>query len=82
MKEIRNYIVACNELIKAFEKKHDVSFDFESGNSYHFSDYHAFSIDDIVLDLQNAENNAFDWFNYVYENDKKINFKSYLMGAR
>ena len=82
MKEIRNYIVACNELIEAFEKKHEVCLDFESGNYYFFLNYHTFTIDDILLDLQDDENNAFEWFTYIFENDKKINFKSYLMGLR
>jgi hypothetical protein len=82
MKEIANYIRATNDLIEAFEKKHDCFLDFESGHYYHFLDYYAFTIEDIIRDLQDSDNNAYEWFTYILDNDKKINFQSYLMGLR
>ena len=81
--------------VLAFMRKHDF-FDPDNGEYFEFdwvgnevggilclSDYYI-GFDDIRNDIDNCipKDNFFAWYDYVLENEKKINYKSWLKGAR
>ena len=81
--------------IEAFLRKHNL-FDDENGDYSEWewvgsdvggiievADYFI-GFDDIRYDIDNCieKDNFFEWYDYVLENEKKINYKSYLKGAR
>jgi hypothetical protein len=79
---------AIDAYLKAFEKKYDGEFDKESDmyllEPRCFGDY-VFSIDDIILDVENPEQSGeiFKWWGACVDNEwGEINFRSWLMGAR
>lgn len=73
--------------VAAFEEKHDCYLEFwvadDKTGIACFGD-HFFNLGDIVYDIDNncPKYFIFDWQNHQIENGSKVNFKSYLMGAR
>lgn len=85
----------CELYVEAFMRKHSF-YDEETGeyNSYDWvgdeiggiaclADYFI-NFDDIRRDIDESvsKNVYFEYYDYCLENEKKINYKSYLMGAR
>ena len=79
---------AIDGYLKAFEKKYDGEFEKESDMHLlepRWFGYYVFSIDDIVLDIENPEQSGeiFKWWGACVDNGcADINFRSWLMGAR
>lgn len=73
--------------VAEFEEKHETELEYwvadDTTGIAAFGD-NFFSLSDIVYDIDNEckPRAIFDWQNYQIENDSKVNFKSYLMGAR
>ena len=81
---IKNYRQTEGEIVKRFAKKYEVDIEFKSGRMYHFCDYYAISIDDIILDLE-TETASWEYCHYIdfgVENPKfKMNYSSWLMAG-
>lgn len=85
----------CHAYVESFLRKHN--FFYEENGEYSdyewvgdevggilcVADYYI-SFDDIRRDIDECVNKKlyFEYYDYVLENDKRINYKSYLMGAR
>jgi hypothetical protein len=73
--------------IADFEEKHDSYLEYwvcdDTTGIACFGD-HFFNLGDIVYDIDNecTAGEIFKWQNHQIDNDSKVNFKSYLMGAR
>ena len=91
-KEIENLKAGLKSAIDAyliaFEKKYDGEFDREAGKYLleprWFGEY-VFSLHEIILDVENPAQSGeiFKWFGACVDNESsKINFRSWLMGAR
>jgi hypothetical protein len=95
-KALGNYYGACNELVKAFCKKQDFTFDGwvadEVGEHASFESYWVFHCHDIVTDLELKAPKGLikKWVEAACEHNedkeykdwKTINYKSYIKGAR
>lgn len=80
---------AVNEIIKAFEEKQEVSFQFFVGDDItgiaSFGCTYYFNISDICLDIltEQPKGLIFEWHEECLENkNKTISYKSYSMGLR
>jgi hypothetical protein len=73
--------------VAEFEEKHETELEFwvadDKTGIACFGD-HFFNLGDIIYDIDNdcPKYIIFDWQNHQIENGSKVNFKSYLMGAR
>lgn len=90
---ITKYELVCNQIIEAFEKKHDCCFEFWVGKYFEaasFGDGFIFKIEDIIFDLETDQPKGliFQWVNDDLEYNQglpvaqNINFRSYAMGVR
>lgn len=81
---IRNYRQTESEIVKQFAEKYEIDIEFESGRMYHFGDYYAISIDDIILDLE-TETASWEYCHFIdfgVENPKfDWNYSSWLMAG-
>jgi hypothetical protein len=95
LKELnRQYEFVCNELVQKFSNKQDIEFDGwvgdEIGGTATFISQYFFDLSDIILDLKTKQPKGMilDWqdeyveFNTSSEEQKYINYKSYIMGLR
>lgn len=88
----KDYEKACMNYIKAFEKKHEVYFEFwianRVGEVASFGDIFTFHFSDVKFDIDNnaEKGKIFEWHEYCLEIYRKkerfVNYQSYLMGAR
>ena len=81
---IKNYRQTETEIVKRFAVKYEIDIEFYSGRMYHFGDYYAISIDDIILDLE-TQTASWEYCHYIdfgVENPKfKWNYSSWLMAG-
>lgn len=82
------YNLLCNEYIRKFEKKHDLSCDGWVGGTIggiaEFINQYFFNLDDIVYDINNnlPKDMITDWQDHCLEYDVTINYRSYSKGLR
>lgn len=91
----QKYAQICEEYVLAFMRKHSFYCD-RTGEYYDYdwvaddiggilcvADYHI-GFDDIRIDIDNEIHKSvyFEYYEYCLENESKINYKSYLKGAR
>jgi hypothetical protein len=92
-REVTQYEKACNAIVKAFAKKHEVDFDGwvsdDVGGVASFSCQYFFNIDDMVHDLKtNQKKNLIlrwqeDGVDAHFRGDtSNINYRTYCMGLR
>ena len=83
-KLIGKYRKTETEIVKRFAEKYEIDIEFYSGRMYHFGDYYAISIDDIILDLE-TQTASWEYCHYIdfgVENPKfKWNYSSWLMAG-
>lgn len=83
----KDYRASCEKYIKAFEKRHDVSFEFwvgdEIGGVASFGDYF-FNLTDIINDVNSDDSTEliFEWYNACMEHEDWVNYDSYRRGYR
>ena len=79
--------LAIDRLLMEFCEKHDLSYEFSVGEDSIdvFSISHFFfSLSDIYFDLKSNQpkGKIIEWYDYILENEVKINYYSYCMGLR
>jgi len=84
---LRAFEVAVDRLLMEFCEKHDLSYEFSVGEDSIdvFSLSHFFfSLSDIYFDLKSNQpkGKIIEWYDYILENEVKINYYSYCMGLR
>ena len=78
---------ATRNLIKEFCHKQDLQFEFDNYDIVKgivcLSDYF-FNIEDIYFDMKEnkPKGKILQWYDYILENEVKINYYSYCMGLR
>lgn len=91
----KRYRKIVKKYVKRFLRKHDFFDDAtgeysdyrwvgdDIGETLEIGDY-CISFDDIRLDIdaEADKETYFEYYDYVIENEKNINYRSYLMGAR
>jgi len=93
IKEITAYYAACEAIVARFAKKQGIEHTGNHRGVYDFISQYYFSIDDIILDLENNakpglimqwQNDTVDYClkNKRGKNDTRINYQSYIMGLR
>ena len=84
---LRAFELSIDMLLIEFCEKHDLSYEFSVGNDsvdiFLISDYF-FSLSDIYFDLKSNQpkSKIIEWYDYILENEVKINYYSYCMGLR
>ena len=88
----KDYENACMNYIKAFEEKQGCYFEFWAadrvGEVASFGEDFCFNFPDIKFDIDNKieKGKIFEWIEYcldLYElNKRRVNYESYLIGAR
>lgn len=88
----KKYEKACMAYIRAFEKKHDMYFEWwvadAVGECACFGDYFI-NFSDVILDIDKKapKNTFFEWYEgtineWFKSSSKAINYKSWIMGLR
>ena len=84
---LRAFEVAVDRLLIEFCEKHDFTYEFSVGNDsvdmFLISDYF-FSLSDIYFDLKSNQpkGKIIQWYDYLLENELKINYYHNCMGLR